>query len=209
MKKWIMILAAGGLFWFLRSRPRQYIPNEMRNLFWDSEAGRWRSNEEVAAFLREHPERVPVTLTSSEARVLSYLDLIQTNATRFDLDPALIAAIISRESLGDYAARGAVGEYGLMQVRATTAQWLGFTGDPDLLYNPAENVRYGSQYLRYQLDRYKDTPDPLRWAVSAYNAGTAQMQRNGHFRNEEYVDAVVRYRLPRFTLLVNRATGIY
>lgn len=209
MKKWIAILVAGALVLYLRKRPRQYIPNELTNLFWDDEAGRWRTNEEVAAFLREHPERVPVTLTSSEARVLSYLDLIQTSATRFDLDPALIAAIISKESLGDYSARGAVGEYGLMQVRATTAQWLGFTGDPDLLYNPAENVRYGSQYLRYQLDRYVDTPDPLRWAVSAYNAGTAQMQRNGRFRNEEYVEGVVRYRLPRYTLLINRSMGIY
>lgn len=208
MKKWIPLVGVAALILYLRSRPRQYIPDELRNLFWDSEAGRWRSNEEVADFLREHPERVPLTILSSEARVLSYLDLIQINADRFNLDPALIAAIMSKESMGDYTARGGVGEYGLMQIRATTAEWLGFKGDPDLLYNPAENIRYGAQYLAYQMKRYAETADPVSWAVSAYNAGTAYT-RNGGFNNQDYVDSVVKYKLPRFTLLINRARGIY
>lgn len=209
MKKWIAIAGAGAVaLLYLRSRPRQYIANEVRNLFWDDEAGRWRSDEEVSAYLREHPERVPLTLITSEARVLSYLDLIQTNAKTYNLDPALIAAIMAKESSGDYSARGTVGEYGLMQVRATTAQWLGFTGDPDLLYNPAENVRYGSAYLAYQMKRYAETADPVSWAVSAYNAGTAQT-KNGRFSNQDYVDHVVNYKLPRFRLLINRAMGIY
>jgi len=208
VKKWVALSIAGGLFLYLRSRPRQYIPDEMRNLFWDSEARRWRSKAEVADYLREHPERVPLTLLSSEALVLSYLDLIQQNADTYNLDPALIAAIISKESSGDYSARGTVGEYGLMQIRATTAKWLGYKGDPDVLYNPAENIRYGSQYLRYQLDRYAETADPVSWAVSAYNAGTAQT-KNGRFSNQDYVDSVVKYKLPRYRLLINRAMGIY
>lgn len=208
MKKWVALSIAGGLILYLRSRPRQYIPDEIRGLFWDSEARRWRSKEEVAEYLREHPERVPLTLLSSEALVLSYLDLIQQNADRFNLDPALIAAIMSKESSGDYAARGQVGEYGLMQIRATTAQWLGYKGDPDVLYNPAENIRYGSRYLRYQLDRYAETADPVSWAVSAYNAGTAQTI-NGRFNNQDYVDSVVKYKLPRYRLLINRSLGIY
>jgi hypothetical protein len=208
MNKWVALIGAGALILYVRSRLKFYIPNEVTNLFWDDEAERWRTNEEVADLLREHPERVPLTLTSGEARILSYLDLIQANAERFNLDPALIAAIISRESGGDYAARGAVGEYGLMQLRPSTAQWLGFSGDPDLLYNPAENIRYGSQYLRYQLDRYAETADPLSFAVSAYNAGTAAVKK-GSFTNQEYVDSVVKYRLPRFRLLISRARGIY
>jgi hypothetical protein len=208
MKKLVALIGAVALVLYLRSRRRLYIPNEVTNLFWDDEADRWRTNEEVADLLREHPERVPLTLTSGEARILSYLDLIQANAERFNLDPALIAAIISKESGGDYAARGAIGEYGLMQIRETTAEWLGFKGDPDLLYNPAENLRYGSQYLRYQLDRYAETADPLSFAVSAYNAGTATV-KNGAFTNQDYVDGVVKYRLPRFRLLISRARGIY
>ena len=209
MKKWItwltLGLAAARLIIWLR--PRQYIPNEIRNIMWDSGAGRWRTPAEVSSFLREHPERVPLTLSTSEARVLSYLDLIQSNAEQFNLDPALIGAIMSRESSGDYSARGAVGEYGLMQVRATTAAWLGFRGDPDKLYDPAENIRYGSMYLDYQMKRYAETAYTTSWAVAAYNAGTAT-QKNGRFSNQGYVDSVL-IRLPRFRLLINRAMGFY
>lgn len=208
MKKWIALAGVTALVLYLRGRRSLYIPNEVRNLLWNSEAGRWRTAEEVTDYLREHPERVPLTLLSSEARVLSYLDLIQTNAHKNNLDPALIAAIISKESGGDYTARGAVGEFGLMQVRATTAQMLGFKGDPDLLYNPGENIRYGAAYLAYQLDRYAAAGDPTSYAVSAYNAGSVTIAK-GRFSNQGYVDSVMKHRLPRYTLLINRAMGIY
>ena len=208
MKKWLVFSGAVGLFFLIRSRPRQYSPDELRNLFWDSEAGRWRSADEVSQILREHPERVPTTILSSEARVLSYLSLIESNAQRHKIDPALVAAIISKESSGDYAARGPVGEYGLMQLRDTTAQMLGFTGDPDSLFNPATNIRYGTQYLAWQLERYAGAADPVSFAVAAYNAGTATIKR-GKFTNQGYVDSVIKVNHPRFTLLIDRAHGIY
>ena len=208
MKRWLFISGAVGLVLFIRSRSRQYSPDELRNLLWDSDAGRWRSADEVAQFLREHPDRAPVTILSSEARVLSYLSLIESNAKSLNLDPALVSAIIWTESRGDYAARGPVGEYGLMQVRDTTAQMLGFSGDPDLLFNPATNVRYGTAYLKWQLERYASTPDPVSFAVSAYNAGTAEANK-GKFRNQSYVDSVIKLGLPRFRLLIDRAHGIY
>lgn len=206
MKKWLVLAGVGALLLYLRSRPRQYIPDEVRNVLWDSEAGRWRTEKEVADYLREHPERVPLTLLTSEARVLSFLDVINFYAEKYNLDAPLIAAIMSKESGGDYSARGQIGEYGLMQVRLTTAQWLGFTGDPDLLYNPTENIRYGVEYLAYQMERYAGTADPVSYAIAAYNAGTAQ--KNGKFSNQDYVDSVLK-RLVRYTLLINRAMGIY
>lgn len=208
MNKWLLVSGALGVFVLIRSRSRQYSPDELRNLFWDAEAGRWRSAEEVKTLLREHPERVPVTILSSEARVLSYLNVIESNVKRLNIDPALIAAIMWTESRGDYAARGEVGEYGLMQVRETTAQMLGFSGDPDQLYNPATNIRYGTAYLDWQLKRYASTSDPVSFAVSAYNAGTAEAKK-GKFRNQSYVESVIKYGLPRFRLLIDRAHGIY
>jgi len=203
---WIVI--GCGFILYLRSRPQGFIPDELHHLFWDSVNERWRTNEEVAELLREHPEMIPEPITSTEARVLSYLTEIEANAERFNLDAALIAAIISKESGGDYAARGAVGEYGLMQIRVTTAQMLGFSDDPDLLLNPSINIRYGAQYLDWQRQRFMDQFDPISWAVSGYNAGTPQIDR-GKFRNQEYVDSVIRYRYPRFRTLIDRANGIY
>ncbi len=208
MFKWLFIIGAGGLILYLRSRPSQFIPDELRNLFWDSENERWRTDEEVAAILRDNTHMIPITITSGEARVLSYLTEIEANAELFNLDQALIAAIISKESSGDYSARGAVGEYGLMQIRLTTAQMLGYTGSPDLLLNPSVNVKYGSQYLDWQKARYIGKDDPISWAVAGYNSGTPEV-KYGRFRNQEYVDSVIKYRMPRFRTLIDRAHGIY
>lgn len=206
--KWVWIIMASGAILFLRSRPRQFNPDELNNLFWDEVNGRWRSEAEVADLLREHPEMLPTVILSSEARVLSYLTEIEANAQRLQLDPALIAAIISKESGGDYAARGQVGEYGLMQIRLTTAQMLGFSGDPDSLLNPSVNIRYGSEYLNWQRRRFLGKSDPMSWAVSGYNAGTPEI-KGGKFRNQAYVDSVIKNRLPRYRLLIDRAHGIY
>ena len=208
MRKWVWIIIAGGIIVYLRSRPRGFNPDELNNLLWDSVNGRWRSDEEVAEILRDNPQMIPEPITSSEARVLSYLTEIEANAQRFNLDPALIAAIISKESSGDYSARGAVGEYGLMQLRLTTAQMFGFREDPDLLLNPSVNVRYGAEYLDWQKQRYMGRSDPISWAVSGYNAGTPEID-GGKFRNQGYVDSVIKYRLPRFRTLIDRAHGIY
>ena len=207
MKKGILTAAllAGGVYALMRARRRRYSPDELRNLFWDEENRRWRTDEEVRDILERNPERVPEPLSSEEARVLSYLTEIEANAHRNLIEPSLICAVISRESAGDWSARGPVGEYGLMQVRATTAQMLGYRGDPDDLFNPSVNVRYGAEYLRWQMDRYDDRVD---WAVAAYNRGTAKMKR-GRFTNQEYVDSVVKYRWPRYAYLVNRIHGIY
>jgi len=199
--------AAAGLYLITR-RPKRYHADELHNLFWDPEKRRWRTDDEVASILREHPEYVPEPLTSEEARVLAYLPEIDAAADRFSIDPALIAAIISRESSGESDARGAVGEYGLMQIRASTAALMGYTGQADQLLNPSVNIRYGTAYLRRQFDRYSDKPDTAQWAVAAYNAGTAYYER-GRFANQAYVESVVQYRWPRYARLINRIHGIY
>ena len=208
-KRWIAAIIAGGVgVWLLSTRRRQFNPDELHNLFWDSVARRWRTEAEVAAIIAQNPRMAPEPITSGEASVLSYMTEIEASAERYSLDPALIAAIISKESSGDYAARGPVAEYGLMQIRFTTAQMLGFRGDADLLLNPSVNVNLGSQYLDWQRRRYLDKPDPVTWAVAGYNAGTAQVQ-GGEFTNQGYVDDVIKYRMPRFRLLIDRAHGIY
>lgn len=208
MFKWVWIIIAGGAILYLRSRPRQFNPDELSNLFWDSANQRWRSDQEVADILRDNPQMIPEVITSTEARVLSYLTEIEANANRFKIDSALIAAIISKESSGHYSARGAVGEYGLMQIRLTTAQMFGFRDDADLLLNPSVNIGYGTQYLHWQKERFMDRSDPVSWAVSGYNAGTPQIE-GGSFRNQDYVDSVIKYRYPRFRKLIDRAHGIY
>src|SRR4029078_1062315 len=84
---------------------------------------------------------------------LRHEDVIRQQAREKNLDPALIAAVIYRESkFRDVTSEA--GAHGLMQILPDTARFIAFksggtefeTGD---LGSPQINISYGSWYLRY------------------------------------------------------------
>ena len=106
---------------------------------------------------------------------LHYEQIVRGHAKNYNLDPALLAAVIYQESKFRADAKSSSGAIGLMQLRPQTAEGIAIrTGGTHFrvsdLYNPEINVRYGSWYLRHLLDKYGDERD----ALAAYNAG----QRN-------------------------------
>jgi soluble lytic murein transglycosylase len=106
---------------------------------------------------------------------LHYEQIVRGHAKNYNLDPALLAAVIYQESKFRADAKSSSGAIGLMQLRPQTAKGIAIrTGGTHFrvsdLYNPEINVRYGSWYLRHLLDKYGDERD----ALAAYNAG----QRN-------------------------------
>jgi soluble lytic murein transglycosylase len=106
---------------------------------------------------------------------LRYEQIVRGHAKNYDLDPALLAAVIYQESKFRADAKSSSGAIGLMQLRPETAEGIAIrTGGTKFhtsdLYNPEINIRYGSWYLRHLLDKYGDEKD----ALAAYNAG----QRN-------------------------------
>jgi soluble lytic murein transglycosylase len=133
---------------------------------------------------------------------LSYEQIIRGHARNYDLDPALLAAVIYRESKFDAGARSSSGAIGLMQLLPETAKGIALhTGGSRFmvsdLYNPEINVRYGAFYLRRLLTKYDDT----RLALAAYNAGQANVddwRANGEGivfpETREYVDSVLETR---------------
>ena len=133
---------------------------------------------------------------------LSYEQIIRGHARNYDLDPALLAAVIYRESKFDAGARSSSGAIGLMQLLPETAKGIALhTGGSRFmvsdLYNPEINVRYGAFYLRRLLTKYDDT----RLALAAYNAGQANVddwRANGQGivfpETREYVDSVLETR---------------
>ena len=103
---------------------------------------------------------------------LHYEQIVRGHARNYDLDPALLAAVIYQESKFRADAKSSSGAIGLMQLRPQTAEGIAIrTGGTHFrvsdLYNPEINVRYGSWYLRHLLDKYGDEKD----ALAAYNAG--------------------------------------
>ena len=80
------------------------------------------------------------------------------------LDPRLVRAIIQVESAWNVRARSNKGALGLMQLMPETASRFG-VHDP---FDAKENIRGGTHYLRFLLDRFSGD---LRFSLAAYNAG--------------------------------------
>jgi peptidoglycan lytic transglycosylase len=109
---------------------------------------------------------------------LRYQAIVRGHARNYDLDPALLAAVIYQESKFHAHARSGSGAVGLMQLLPDTAKGIALhTGGSRFrvadLDDPEINVRYGSWYLRHLLDKYGDE----RTALAAYNAGQDNVDR--------------------------------
>jgi len=96
--------------------------------------------------------------------------IILRAARIYDLDPALIAAVIKSESAFDAHAVSWAGAQGLMQLMPGTARDMD-CADP---FDPAQNIMAGSRYLRLMLDTFGGD---LTLAVAAYNCGPEQVSR--------------------------------
>jgi len=98
-------------------------------------------------------------------------------ARHYGVPPALVKAVVWRESRFDPQARGGHGEIGLMQVlpNAAMKDWTDAEHlpdqPPDILLNPTTNTLVGAWYLEKLLKRYGQTDDPLPYALADYNAG--------------------------------------
>jgi soluble lytic murein transglycosylase-like protein len=93
-----------------------------------------------------------------------YNDIIVAAARKFDVDAALVSAVIKAES--DYNPRTVSnkGARGLMQLMPATAKRFGVTNS----FDPEENIHAGTKYLRWLLNKFDGNADR---AVAAYNAG--------------------------------------
>lgn len=105
-------------------------------------------------------------------RTLPFGELIHHKAAKYDVDPALVAAVIEAESRFKHRARSPVGARGLMQLMPRTGRWMGARD----LYDPEQNVDAGVKYLRYLDKRFNGN---LKQTIAAYNAGEGTVKRYG------------------------------
>jgi len=139
---------------------------------------------------KEHTAPGSSFLPTAIARLMP---LINQASITTGLSPALIAAVVWQESMGDPNARVGTGTHawGLMLLRPETAREHGgsaygmtFEGGfrPDnplhrqAILNPQNNLMTGATYLALLLDRYRSAEwgaPPEQLAVAAYHAGPA------------------------------------
>lgn len=100
------------------------------------------------------------------------LSSIERHAERRGLDPRLVRAVVQAESGYNPAAVSRMGAMGLMQLMPATARELAVARP----FEPEENLRGGTEYLRSLLTRFDGRTE---LALAAYNAGPSAVARFG------------------------------
>lgn len=98
--------------------------------------------------------------------------LIRIHCDAQRLDPRLVRAVIQTESAYNPRAVSRRGALGLMQLMPETARELQVLD----AFDPDQNLRGGTLYLRRLLDRFSGR---IELALAAYNAGPGAVERHG------------------------------
>jgi soluble lytic murein transglycosylase-like protein len=128
-----------------------------------SEVDSFPDRFEAEVWLTDMSRRLARHVTDPQERI-EILTLVHYEASRVELPPELILAVIEVESNFDRYAISVAGAIGLMQIMPF---WLDEIGRPDdNLLHVDTNLRYGCTILRYYYD--KENGD-LRRALGRYN----------------------------------------
>ena len=139
--------------------------------------------------LREPPNINPNL--DFHAQEKKYDEFILRYSRLYRIDPFLVKAVIRQESMFDPDAISDAGAQGLMQLMPFTAERFGV----DDMLDPEQNIRAGTEYLRWLLDLFKGDS---QLAVAAYNCGERLVQREKRVPNipetRDYVQKVEGWR---------------
>lgn len=130
----------------------------------------------------------PTAATGAPVSGMPYASEINAAATKYGIDPALLAGLVKQESGFNPNATSAVGAKGLTQLMPATARSLGVTDVTD----PAQALDGGAKYLKQMLDKFGGDE---RLALAAYNAGPGAVTRFGgvppYAETKAYVEKVL------------------
>ena len=114
--------------------------------------------------------------------------LIQRQSDSQNLDPKLVKAVIQVESGYNHKALSNKGAMGLMQLMPDTASLFNVRN----AFDPEENLRAGTRYLRQLLDRFAGR---IELALAGYNAGPGAVEKHGgvppYAETRDYVKQVM------------------
>lgn len=119
---------------------------------------------------------------------IKYKEIIEKYSEKYDVDKALVYAVIKCESSYKENARSSIGALGLMQITPETFEWAQgkmneiMKYSDDDLYNPAVNIKYGIYLLHLHIGEFGNESV----ALAAYHAGRGSV--NKWLNDKEYSD---------------------
>jgi soluble lytic murein transglycosylase-like protein len=127
-----------------------------------------------AQIFKFYPRAANVSVSMSSFAALrpdqAYDHLIVEAAELYDLNPALIKAVMRTESSFDPFVVSPAGAQGLMQLMPALAEEMGVED----VFDPRQNIMGGARYLRQLLD---ETRGSVPLALASYNAGPRTVAR--------------------------------
>lgn len=121
-------------------------------------------------------------------RAKSLQPAIRNSSYRYGVSEALIISVITAESCFARHARSPKNARGLMQLIPATAKRFGVKN----AYIPSENIKGGTRYLKFLLERFSGN---LHLTIAAYNAGEGAVDRYSgippYRETKEYVRRVM------------------
>lgn len=126
-----------------------------------------------------------------------YFPIVEPYAVKYSLPSALIMSIIAQESGFNplkkrYEKKYDCYSYGLMQILYVTAKENGYSGQPEELLDINTNLDISCKFLNKQYNRYAYN---LTDTISAYNGGSALLNPDNTYKNQDYVNKVLSYYL--------------
>ena len=152
-------------------------------------------DKDPLAKLPEVRQKVEVHFTVSyfrkKKREDAFSHIIIEAANRYNVDPAIIKAIIMAESSYNPKAVSYRGAGGLMQLMPRTAKALGVKD----IFNPEQNITAGVKYFKQLLEQFNGDTS---LALAAYNAGSRKVRKYKGVppfkATKKYIKNVMKYR---------------
>lgn len=191
-----------------------FLLNKVKDHEGQAIAFRWRA-ERYAQYLidnklktqwrngkRHYWVNIPLVNQFKQLAAQQYLPYVSESAARYQLNPALVFAVIETESSFNPFAVSSSNAYGLMQVMPNTAGLDYFQRlrnrdtrpSRQYLFNAQNNIEVGSGYLSILRDVYlrgvRHSLSQEYCMIAAYNGGAGQLLRSFHRDRKKAVEAI-------------------
>jgi membrane-bound lytic murein transglycosylase MltF len=224
IRKDLKLRSGGEIAWMIRKNSPK-LKASLNAFLRQHQKGTLLGNIYFKRYYEQNPWIKNPLSADRDQSLLKFKKLLKKYADRYKFDWLLIAALAYQESRFDHTKKNKSGAVGLMQVLPSTGK------DKNIgirnVHHLENNIHAGVKYLAFLKKKYFNDPrilprNQVRFALAAYNAGPAKIQRarseakqmgldpNRWFRNVELATLkIVGQETVRYVSSINKYYVIY